>query len=154
MMMIILIIGLIIIDIVSKMLIKGFLNKESIVIIKNFFSITYVKNTGAAWSMFNDKPVFLIIISGIIIIGIIYYIWKNKPRDKWEKLLYSLVIAGAMGNFINRLFFGYVIDFIDIDIFGYDYPIFNIADIYVVLGILGLIIYTWKVDKNGYRSIK
>ena len=143
-MMIILTIVFLIIDIVSKFIVSNLMNVyDSIVIVKNFFYISYVKNTGAAWSIFSDKTWFVILISLVIIGIIIVYIIKNKPKSVLEKIGYSMVLGGAFGNFIDRIVNGYVIDFLDFYIFGYDYPIFNLADVFIVVGVILLLIHTW-----------
>ena len=76
--------------------------------------------------------------------GIVLYVYKNKPKYKLEKIAYSLILGGAIGNFLDRIVYGYVIDFLDFYIFGYNYPIFNLADTFIVLGVLLLIIYVWR----------
>lgn len=135
-------------DLIVKYLIdKLLIVNESIVVIKNFFNITYVRNTGAAWSIFSANTFLIIVVSGLIILGIIFYIMKNKPSNKLEKISYSLILGGAIGNFINRVVCLYVIDYFDINIFGWDYPIFNLADIFIVVGVIMLVIITWG-DKN------
>ena len=152
-MMIILIIMVLGIDIISKLIVaNNFFPNQSTVIIKNFLSITYVKNTGAAWSILEDKSYLVLFISGVIIIGLILYIYKNKPDKIEEKIAYSMIIGGAISNFIDRIFNGYVVDFIDIYLFGYDYPIFNFADCFIFIGVLLLIIYTWRCN-NGNKSL-
>ena len=121
-------------DILSKAVVSRYIVLEkSIKLINKFLYITHVRNTGAAWSMFSSKTILVLIISLVIITGIILYIQQNKPTNKKEKLAYSMILGGALGNFINRLFLGYVIDFIDINIFNF--PNFNIADICIVFGI-------------------
>ena len=151
--MIILIIGLLIIDLASKFLVsKCLVLGKSIVIIKSFLDITYVKNTGVAWSILSDNKILVLIISGLIIGLICMYIYKNKPKSKVERVCYALIVAGALGNFINRLIDGAVIDFIDVKIFSYDYPIFNLADVFIVIGVLALIIYTWRSGDYGNSS--
>lgn len=148
-MMIILTIIFLIIDIVSKLLVSNLLDvHDSIIIIKDFFFITYVRNTGAAWSMFAGKTWLLIIVSLIIIGLICYYIYKNRPKSKIEMVGYSLVLGGAIGNFIDRVIYGYVIDFFDFYIFGYNYPIFNMADIFIVIGVIILVLCVWR-EKDG-----
>jgi len=148
-MMIILTIAFLIIDIVSKLIVSNLMDvHDSIIVIKDFFYITYVRNTGAAWSIFADKTWMLVIISLIIISFIILYVLKNKPKNKLEKIGYSMILGGAIGNFIDRIIYGYVIDFFDFYIFGYSYPIFNLADTFIVIGVLLLVIYTWRC-KNG-----
>ena len=147
--LIILTILFLIIDIVSKLIVSSLMNvHDSIIIIKDFFYITYVRNTGAAWSMFAGKTWLLIVVSLIIIGFICLYVYKNKPKSKVEVVGYSLVLGGAIGNFLDRIIYGYVIDFFDFYIFGYDYPIFNVADIFIVIGVLILVICVWR-DKDG-----
>jgi signal peptidase II len=147
---ILLIIVFLIIDIVSKLVISNLMNVyDSIIVIKNIFNITYVRNTGAAWSLFAGRTWLLIIVSLIIISFIIFYIYKNKPKNKFEMVGYSLVLGGAIGNFIDRIVYGYVIDFLDFNIFGYDYPIFNIADTFIVMGVIILCICTWRCNDGN-----
>ena len=139
-------------DILSKIVVINYLQlEESVKVINNFLYLTYVRNTGAAWSILSNNSYVVLGISLLIIVGIIWYIWKNKIDNRFEKVAYSLVLGGAIGNFINRLFYGYVIDFIDIKIFGYDYPIFNLADVFIVIGVILLIIYSWR-NGNGNNS--
>ena len=153
-MMLILIVVFIILDIVSKLLvIKSIYLNQSIIVIKNFFSITYVKNTGAAWSILNDKGYLVLIISGIIIFSLVSYLYKYKPSKLIEKIAYSMILGGAISNFFDRIINGYVIDFIDINILGYDYPIFNLADCFIVIGVILLLVYAWRCD-YGNRSCR
>ena len=149
-----LIIGTIIfflIDLFSKYLItKLIIFGESITIINNFLNITYVKNTGAALSILNNNTLIVKIISLLIIIALIIYMYNNKnSSSKFERLGYSLVLGGALGNLFDRLVYGYVIDFIDIYIFNYDYPIFNLADTFIVIGVIILFISMWGDKKDG-----
>ncbi len=142
------------IDILSKIVVTHHLYvNESIKIINNFLNITYVKNTGAAWSIFADKAFVVLVLSAIIIMAIVTYIYKNKPKMSCEKIAYALILGGAIGNFIDRIFYGYVIDFIDVSIFGYDYPIFNLADCFIVVGVIMLVIITWRCN-DGNKSSK
>ena len=135
----------ILLDMVSKYIVSRLLIvNESVMIIKNFFNITYVRNTGAAFSIFSENTFLVMVISFMIIMGIILYISKNKPSNKIDKISYSLILGGAIGNFIDRVIYGYVRDFIEIDIFGWDYPIFNLADVFVVVGVILLVIATWR----------
>ena len=148
-MMIILTIVFLMIDIVSKLIISNLMDiHDSIKIVDDFFYITYVRNTGAAWSIFSDKTWLIIIISLIIIGIVVFYIYKNKPKMKLEKIGYALILGGAVGNFLDRIIYGYVVDFLDFYIFGYNYPIFNLADVFIVVGIFLLVIHTWRC-KDG-----
>lgn len=111
-----------------------------IVLIENFLQLNYVRNYGAAFGIMNSQRTFFLIITIIIVFGIIFYI--NKYNNT-KIMNYSLVmiIGGAIGNFIDRLRVGYVIDFIDVN-FGevYDFPVFNIADSFIVIGTILLVI--------------
>lgn len=130
-----------VIDIVVKLIVKYNMEVyESIKIIDNFFYITYVKNSGAAWSILSGKQIFLIIFSIIVIIGIIIYLVKKKDYTKIEVISYSLLLSGAVGNLIDRVLYGYVIDYLNFYIFNYNFPIFNIADTCIVIGIMLLFI--------------
>lgn len=142
-----------ILDIISKVIVSKFISLgENIIIINSFLSITNVRNSGVAWSMFADKNIFVLMVSALVILGIIMYVYKNRPKDKVEEIAYSIIIGGALGNFLNRLFYGYVVDFISVKIFGYGYPIFNLADSFIVIGVIILIIYTWRCSGNGDKS--
>ena len=121
---------------------------ESVRIIPNFFNITIAHNTGAAWSILNNKSIFLILI-GIIALIIVYFCFiKNKNLKKLDIILISMLISGILGNLIDRIRLGYVIDYLDFNLFGYDYPIFNLADILIVLSIIILVIKSIKEEKH------
>ena len=124
---------------------------ESIPIIKNFFSITFMKNTGAAFSFLEGNVPLIIIVTSIIIIFILNYIKSTNPKRQ-EKIFYSLIIGGAFGNLIDRIVHGYVIDFLDFNLFGYNYPVFNIADISIVVGIFSLIILSIIESRREYEN--
>ena len=141
-----------IVDIISKLIVKHYMILDnSVHVINNFLDLTYVKNTGVAWSIFANNKYFVLILSGIIIMGIIYYVYREKPTRKITKLAYALILGGALGNYVNRILYGYVIDFIDVKIFGYNYPIFNMADIFIVLGVILLVYDTWR-GENGVKG--
>ena len=123
-------IALIIIDQLTKILV---INKN-ITVIPNFFSITYTENLGAAFGIGNS---YIILILNIIIIALlaIFIIKENKKIENY--LPYILIISGSIGNIIDRIFRGYVIDFLDFNIFNF--PNFNLADICIVIGIFYLL---------------
>ena len=136
-------------DLISKYLVtKNMFVGESIKIINNFFSITYVKNTGAAWSILSSNTWIVTAISILIIIGIIFYIYKYASKNKLEVIALSMILGGAMGNLIDRIMNGYVVDFLDFNLFGWNYPIFNLADTFIVIGVILYIIYVWR-NKDG-----
>ena len=134
------------ITISTKMLVH-----DSITIISNFFNITFVKNYGAAYSIFYGNTIFLILISIISLFLIYFFLIKNKELKKIDIFSYGILIGGILGNLIDRVIHGYVIDFLDFKIFGYDFPVFNIADICIVISVFLIIIFS-KDDKNENRS--
>ena len=124
---------------------------ESIPIINNFFKVTFMKNTGAAFSFLEGNVPLIIIVTSIIIIFILRYIKTTNPKRQ-EKIFYSLIIGGAFGNLIDRIVHGYVIDFLDFNLFGYNYPVFNVADISIVVGIFSLIILSIIESRSEYET--
>mgnify|MGYP003300935414 CR=1 FL=1 len=122
---------------------------SSIKVIKNFFYITNVRNTGAAFSILTNHTIILIILS-FILIGVIYLVFiKDKKLNKLECVTYSILFSGIIGNLIDRIVHGYVIDYLDFYIFGYDYPVFNLADICIVISIILIVIFILRGDKNA-----
>src|SRR5690625_784035 len=120
---------------------------ESISIIENFFYLTSHRNKGAAWGILQGHMTFFYIITVIVIIGIIYYMQKYARENKLLAVSLSLLLGGAIGNFIDRLFRKEVVDFLDFIIISYDFPIFNIADSALTIGVILLIIFTLFEDK-------
>lgn len=120
---------------------------ESIELIKGIFSITYVQNEGAAWGSFSGKRIFLLILTIAILIGAIIIYIKMARQNSFKALRVCTVflISGAIGNIIDRIIHGFVIDMFDFKLI--DFPVFNVADIYVtcsVFVILVLVIFKYK----------
>ena len=138
----------IIIDFVIKFVIDKCMNVyDTIRVIPNFFSIMYVRNTGAAFSIMENNRVLFIVI-GIISIYLIWrFLIKDKDLNKYYVVIYSMLIAGIIGNMIDRIIYGYVIDYVSFNIIGYSFPIFNLADIFIVVSVIMLIIYEGMVIK-------
>lgn len=119
---------------------------ESLPVIKSVFHITYVNNPGAAFGLLADKTPFFIAVTMVVVI-IIFLSYRYLPPD-WilMRLALALMLGGAIGNFIDRVRFGYVIDFLDFRI----WPVFNLADMALVAGV---IILCWQIlmpaDKGG-----
>ena len=113
------------------------------VIIPDFFSLYYVRNTGSAFSLFADKPWGIYFLSGVsILLGVVIFIFMIKSSVRGFKLIslaFCLLTSGAVGNLIDRIAFRYVIDFLRFDFGSYTFPIFNFADICAVLGTILLI---------------
>ncbi len=134
------------IDLFSKQIIDKLMSVgESIKVINNFFYITYTHNTGAAWSILEDQRILLLIISAIALYLINMFMNKEK-LNKIDSLAYGMIIGGIVGNLIDRVIRGYVIDFIHFKFFGYDYPVFNLADTFIVVGIIILMIITIRKE--------
>ena len=127
------------IDRIIKILVV-LLNIDKVTIINNFFNINLAYNYGAAWSILTGKKIVLILISIIIVIGIYFILIRGKKLRTYESITYGLLIGGILGNLFDRIVYGYVIDFLDFYIFGYEFPIFNLADSFIVISIFMLIV--------------
>ena len=149
--MIIIIISIILlcIDQIAKLLVINLLTKtDSIAIIKNFFYLTYINNDGAAFSILVGKRIFLILVAIIVIIMLIHYIKKNNIQNKLEIVSLALITGGSLGNLMDRVVRGYVIDFLDFKIFNYNFPIFNLADTFIVIGVILLLLKELRKENN------
>ena len=142
-----------VIDQISKIIIVSNFNLyESIKIINNF-NITYVNNYGAAWGIFDNSTLILAFI-GIIASIFIYFVFvKDNKLSKLQDIFYGLLIGGILGNVVDRIIRGYVIDFIDVKIFGYNFPIFNLADTFIVISIIYIIISLFR-NEGKYATVK
>lgn len=139
---------LIIIDVIIKVIVDKCMNiYDTIKIIPNFFNIMYVRNTGAAFSIMENSRVLFIVIGMIAIYLIWRFFIKDKQLNNYYIVIYSMLIAGIIGNMIDRILYGYVIDYLSFNIFGYSFPIFNLADTFIVVSIIMLIIYEGVVFK-------
>jgi len=136
---ILIILGLIGLDQISKFLaVKYLVNIGSIPIIKDIFHLTYVENRGAAFGMFqNNQMIFVVVALAACIFGL-YYLYK-KQLNLLGKSAIILIIAGAIGNLIDRVRLGFVVDYFDFRIV-WNY-VFNVADVFVVIGTILLCIY-------------
>lgn len=118
------------------------------------FHLHYLKNYGAAWGMLSGKQLFLIIFTSIIIVGMLYYMTK-LPKTKtglWTKIAFIMIISGAIGNLIDRISLGYVRDFLYFILI--DFPIFNVADVLVVVGVGLLMLTMFFGDLEENKEVK
>ncbi len=117
-------------------------SNDSIVVIEDLLEFTYVENRGAAFGILQGRSMFFVLITLGVSFFLIYYIFKNYHTTSiFMKISLSLVLAGAVGNLIDRLVRGFVVDFIFVRFWGYyDFPVFNVADICVVVGAISLML--------------
>ena len=119
-------------------------------LISGLVSITFTWNKGAGWSLFSDHTLLLTIFTGILIVGIILLIIFFKPKSLVYAIGMSMILAGAIGNFIDRVVFGAVRDFICLEFISF--PIFNFADMLLTVGVILLCI--WLVFLSGKKENK
>lgn len=130
-----------ILDQFTKYLALKFLWPDKVINLLPFLNLVYVENTGAAFGMFKSLgSIFFIILSIIITFFLIYLM----VRDSKNWIVYSLIIAGALGNITDRIIYGYVIDFIDLHIGGFHWPAFNLADSSISIGVVFFLYRSFK----------
>lgn len=135
--------AVILIDQVTKwMIVKEMYYGQSITVIENFLYITSHRNRGAAWGILQGQMWFFYLITVVVVVGLIIYIQKLKKQDKWFGIALALMLGGAIGNFIDRVVRKEVVDFVNTYIFTYDFPIFNVADSALVVGVIIMFIMT------------
>lgn len=123
---------------------KGFIDAyftfgRQVPIIKHFFYIMNCHNEGAAWSIFTNQKIFILICTFLALLLIYRYLYVFKLNAR-NNVAFGLLIGGIVGNLIDRVLFGYVRDFLDFYLFSYDYPVFNFADVAIVIGVFLLFI--------------
>jgi signal peptidase II len=127
---------------------------ESITVIENLLYITSHRNSGAAWGILEGQMWFFYIITVIVIIALIYYMKKAANEGILFKLSLAFMLGGAIGNFIDRVFRKEVVDFVHTYPFGYNFPIFNIADSALVVGVALLMLYMVFEEKRAKKKEK
>lgn len=145
-----------IIDLISKQVVVKLIGlHESVKVIPNFFYLTYVQNEGAAFSIFQDQQILILLITVIALVLINKYL-NNEKMPRIEGFSMAMITGGIFGNLFDRLAFGYVIDFFDFRFGKFNYPIFNMADIFIVVGVVMLAIYSfgdWRKE-HGSKSFR
>lgn len=125
---------------------------QDIILWENVFHLHYLENTGAAWGIFSGRQTLLIVLTSIIIIGMIIYLFKI-PKSSYQigyQLALVLIISGAIGNLIDRIFLGYVRDFLYFK--WINFPVFNVADMFVVIGVILLMFVILIFDKSSLEK--
>lgn len=131
------------------MIVKKMEYGESIEIIENLLYITSHRNRGAAWGILQGQMWFFYIITIAVIIGLVYYIQKLAKESRLLGVSLGLMLGGAIGNFIDRVVRQEVVDFVHTYIFSYSFPVFNIADAALSIGVGLLVIYMFLEEKNA-----
>ena len=136
--------AIILLDQFSKIMVQQFMHpRQSIVLIQNFLSFTYLENPGAAFGIFPHRTMLFIIITVAVILFIIYY-FRNLPHQYFfMRLGLVLQLAGAVGNLVDRIRLGHVIDFINLSFWP---PVFNVADVAIAVGIIVFVYSFWKKE--------
>ncbi len=112
---------------------------ESFPLINGVFHLTYCENRGAAFGILQNQVWVFVAITIAVLTAVIYYMLRVRPKNKWLNISLMLLVGGALGNFIDRIYRGYVVDFFDFCLINF--PIFNVADCFVVVGAVTLAVY-------------
>ena len=130
---------------------------EKKVIIPGFFNITYIKNQGGVFGLFsqsNDviRLVLFLILPVLAFVLLVSIIHKLHINQKYQLLAFSSIFGGALGNYIDRIHFGYVVDFLDFHFRGFVWPAFNVGDICIVMGVVSAIVIIYITEKNQQQQ--
>ena len=129
----------IILDMITKYIAINVFRLSELELIKNVLYFTYLENRGAAFGILQNQRWFFIVITIVVLLAVIIWIIVKKPKSRLLLLSLGMISGGGIGNFIDRIRFSYVVDFIDVRIINY--PVFNVADCFVVIGAVLMIIY-------------
>ncbi len=133
-------------DQISKYIVLNTISyQESLVLVPNILKITLVKNTGAAFSLFSNSTSLLTFISLMVSAALITILWKFTPRSKFNSIALAFLLGGTLGNGIDRLFKGFVLDIFEL--IPFNFPIFNFADIAINVAVLFMILELIKIKK-------
>ena len=147
---------LLILDQWTKLLVDArFALYESVPLINNFLALTYIRNKGAAFGILSDSAIripFFITVSIVALIGILWYLRHIQPTMRLQQWALTLIFAGALGNLIDRIRLGEVIDFIDAHWYQYHWPAFNVADSAITIGVGLLLIDLWRDEMRRRKQ--
>lgn len=146
---------IVIIDQLSKFVVRSTMNlySPSIQLLGNFFKFTYVENSGIAFGInFNNGPIIFTILASIATIFISWYLWKSKEQIYLFRVSLSFILGGAIGNLIDRFLFGKVVDFFHLSIGQFSWPVFNVADSFVTIGMV-LYIYSIYIEEKSLSTL-
>lgn len=125
---------------------------DTLPIIKDVIHLTYVENTGAAFGMLKNQRWLFMVVSSVAIIALLIYLFKKKTQPKLENLAIAFIVGGGIGNMIDRIFLGYVVDMIDFRLINF--AVFNVADSFVCVGAGLLMLYVILSTVQEYKAEK
>jgi signal peptidase II len=138
------------VDQISKWLVQEFLPLESTRdVIKGCFRLWHVRNSGAVWGLFSDHrsgliPKIITVLAVMALLIVAYFFLRARSECRLELTAYTLIMGGALGNIIDRLRLGYVVDFFDAYVKSWHWPTFNVADSCITIGVLLLALSMWR----------
>lgn len=140
-------------DQLSKWLVvRSISDGASHVIISGFFNLVHWRNTGAAWGIFQDYNTVLAIVSILTILVLFFFRHSFLLHHKTSRLALGLIIGGIVGNFIDRVRFGYVVDFLDFFVGRHHWPAFNVADSAICVGVALYVVFSWRNEPQTHSK--
>jgi len=141
--------GALFLDQISKWLVVTRLKEiGTFPVIEGIFHLQYLENRGAAFGLLQDQMAFFVIVTVVVTGGILFFLFTEPNSSTFLQMALSLIAGGALGNLVDRIRFGYVIDFFDFQI----WPVFNVADTAIVLGQIMLIVYLLKMNRDHSKG--
>ncbi len=131
----------------KQLAIRYLKNSDDIRALPNLFNLTYLENKGAAWGMLADKRWVFMVISSVAIIALFFVLYIYSQASKGFCIPLAFIIGGGMGNMVDRVAKGYVVDFLQFD-FWKSFPVFNVADSFITVGAVAICIYILFFDKT------
>jgi len=136
----------------TKQLVLRFIRPdESRVVIRDFFSLVNVTNTGAAFGSFRNNNTLFIVISTAALLVVLMLLLRRHPTDTWRDVSFALLLAGILGNLTDRLLYGHVIDFLLFDLhipYAHPWPAFNVADSCISIAVVLFVLHSFWKDKG------
>lgn len=122
---------------------------EHVEFMPGFISWTYIQNTGAAWSILEGQMWFFYIVTIIVSAVLLYFLYTEGRKDRIYGTILAIILGGTLGNFIDRLLYQYVIDMIKLEFISF--PVFNVADSFLTIGVILLFIYSLYLEKKSAK---
>ncbi|AKG73715.1 signal peptidase II [Salinicoccus halodurans] len=130
------------------LVVTGMEEGESIPVLGKYLAITSHRNSGAAWGMLQGQMIFFYIITVIVLVILVYVYFKEAKNNLLLQIAIVMLVAGSLGNFIDRILFQEVVDFVDVLLIFYDFPIFNVADSALTVGVVLMLVEFFFMGKG------